>query len=662
MKNLLLTTALCIAATSLMQAQLFVRPNPATSTDSYVYAKDVQIYVEGEIELEKNADTNALTDTIQASIYLREDAQLFQGGSADLNTGDGFISVYQEGFGDAYDYNTWSSPVSEPTGTGNQNFGIARIHDSLGVTRSTAAVLTSALNGQSTPLRISSRWFYRYNPATQGYNFINNANNVPAGQAFIMKGTDVTTAGVPETQRQRYDFRGRANSGDVVVSLPGSTDLGGGDYDGGFNLIGNPYPSAIDLNVFYYDTANNGNDGDDTNNKFLQFLFYDEDRTINSHFHVNNKSGYGVWVPMGSQPDYTVGAYNPGMYTPATFMNFDNDGNPISSTGVTGEDFTNGRRMLPIGQGFFIQSIQPTNSTVTFKNSHRRYIKENDASYGVPLRQQEQTNNGKKSSNPGSFAATIGGGEITYPSDPQPYFAVSNLRFNTYFGNSHMRQMVLVLNDNVTDKLDAGWDGVSPLDGTSEAFFPVKAPWNDVDDYPLVINSVPFDNNHKQIPITLQIEAQMSVVITGIEEIDLPVDNVYVWDSLENTYQEITGGNAASFLLDAGEYVDRFYIVFLDAKRASQDTAEEKTQEVSKSVSFFQNNPATQLEVTNPDGYTIDSASIFDMRGRLVLTQSNLGDATRLTFPTGTFSNGIYLVILKTSDNNVINYKIQVEN
>ncbi|MCR9183164.1 MAG: hypothetical protein NXH73_09585, partial [Flavobacteriaceae bacterium] len=125
MKHLLLSASLLLFAGNLA-AQLHVSPNTTTTTDSYIYANDVVLYVENDI----NLVANTTVDT-QASIYLRGDAQLLQGDKAvSQNSGTGSISVWQRGFANAFDYNYWASPVGVPTGAaGNTNFGISRIFD-----------------------------------------------------------------------------------------------------------------------------------------------------------------------------------------------------------------------------------------------------------------------------------------------------------------------------------------------------------------------------------------------------------------------------------------------------------------------------------------------------------------------------------------------------
>ena len=148
------------------------------------------------------------------------------------------------------------------------------------------------------------------------------------------------------------------------------------------------------------------------------------------------------------------------------------------------------------------------------------------------------------------------------------------------------------------------------------------------------------------------------------EKINTPFEQAYVFDSLEGTYQEITDGNDAVYFLPGGTYEDRFYITFRGdfQDRGKNDPIVEAQNELLENVDFFQNNRVAQLEVTNPEGYDIKTVNIFDMNGKLVLSQENLGTQRRLSFPTANFSDGIYLVKLATVDNFAIDYKITVFN
>ena len=139
----------------------------------------------------------------------------------------------------------------------------------------------------------------------------------------------------------------------------------------------------------------------------------------------------------------------------------------------------------------------------------------------------------------------------------------------------------------------------------------------------------------------------------------------YLFDNLNTTWKQITGDRTAHIQLDAGTYTSRFYIVFIDGseevKQGTTQTQEHRAT-VLANVDFFQNNPAQQLEVSNPEGYDIKAAHVFDMSGKLVINESNVGVSKRFTFPTGNLSDGIYLVKLTTKDDVVIDYKVSIKN
>ena len=138
--------------------------------------------------------------------------------------------------------------------------------------------------------------------------------------------------------------------------------------------------------------------------------------------------------------------------------------------------------------------------------------------------------------------------------------------------------------------------------------------------------------------------------------------SAYLYDNVEDTYQEITNENSAELTLDAGTYENRFFISFVNRHKTQQVANENAKNQVLEDIDFFQNNPAQRLEVGNPEGYDIATANIFGMSGKMVYSTSNVGNSSRFTFPTGNLSDGIYLVMLTTKDNITVNYKITVKN
>ena len=135
----------------------------------------------------------------------------------------------------------------------------------------------------------------------------------------------------------------------------------------------------------------------------------------------------------------------------------------------------------------------------------------------------------------------------------------------------------------------------------------------------------------------------------------------YIFDSEENTYQEFTNGKSATYNLPAGTYEDRFYVVFKSNKE-SLTQAKEVQGRAEENVEFFQNNRLGVLEVSNPEGYDIDQALVFDISGKLVFEKANIGKEKNFSFPTSNLSDGVYLVKLKTADNIYISYKTSVYN
>lgn len=611
-------------------AQLYVSPNATTSTDSYVYVKDQLLFVEQDINLVLNTNN----PTTVGSIYLREGSQLLQGNSNSTNSGTGHISVFQESNADSYDYNFWCSPVGRLTGSGNQNFGIRRLWDSLDVTESLRSQTTGNFNSVSSPLRIATRWLYTFNPVNQRWAATGASDLVPPGYGFTMKGTDVTVHSDPynEPQNQRYDFRGRPNNGNIA--LPAQTAAipftDGNNYY--FTFTGNPYPSVLDLNLFFNDADNQEIDA---------IRFWDEDRSINSHLYIDNKGGYGTWIP-GPTP-YVDG----GVYTAPNFMNYDSQGNPTTDTGVNGASFE--RLYAPVGQGFMVSSnsgiVDASPNQLILKNSQRAttFIKEGA----------------------GNFSEFRNAEALT-----------PLLRLHTIFGdNTHFRDMVLMFHNTATFGFDRGLDATHPNDGAiTESYFTINA--DDPEEKKnLVIQTVPYKGGDNMfIPISFKLNEQTNVKLKSAEIINPPFQNVYLYDKLNDTYKEIyqeSGGanetpDTASVLLDAGTYEGRFFITFRDKQVSTDEDNEDipviSERSITQSVGFFQNNPAKQLEVSNPDGYDVKTLNIFDMGGKLVYSENNVGNSSKLTFPTASLSDAVYLVRLSTVDNQTIVYKINVIN
>ena len=192
----------------------------------------------------------------------------------------------------------------------------------------------------------------------------------------------------------------------------------------------------------------------------------------------------------------------------------------------------------------------------------------------------------------------------------------------------------------------------------SDAYFPLI---DDGEEKPFVIQTRPFAKN-KLIPLNFILNNESKLVVEIIEEINF-YETAYLYDIEENTRMQISGGAIAEFLLQAGNYKDRFFIAFKSSRQMINDSEGSKAIEIARaSVNFFQNNPYKQMEVSNPERYDIKSAAVYDMTGKIVATKQNVGTVSNFTIPTSNLADGVYLIKLTTSENIDIDYKMIIQN
>jgi len=144
---------------------------------------------------------------------------------------------------------------------------------------------------------------------------------------------------VTSGQQHEVTFTGAPNNGPIGVSV--GIDLTDGDGYGGYNIIGNPYPSAIDIDDFLENQANNElNDGAST------------DATIWLWTH-------GTQISDGTTGEFTAADY--ATYNLSGGVGTGNDeGTGLTPTSIIGS-----------GQGFLIRVLDAGDGSVNFNNSMR---------------------------------------------------------------------------------------------------------------------------------------------------------------------------------------------------------------------------------------------------------------------------------------------------
>ena len=586
-----------------VNAQMYVSPN------SYVFASNEVVFVKQQLEL----------NAASSNFYLRKDAQLLQGATtASTNSGVGSLSVFQEGSTNNFQYNYWCSPVGGNVATpGNSPFGITQLKDIVDLTTSNNPTILAMnnYNGTASPFAIAPFWINKLMISSGYTNWaqVGSSSTINAGEGFTMKGTsgvNTTTVNLVQNNsgsKQRYDFRGKPNDGNISINVLNLQ----------FTLTGNPYPSAIDLSAFLIEQ---------TNCTGIAY-FWEQDKTVNSHFIADYKGGYGTFSP---------GTINSsGIYVPATFYSYDGSGNEGSMTG-TGNPYE--RRFSPVGQGFIIDGL--VNGTVQMKNSYRVFVKEGPANNS----QFEKTSSSSKPKASEAYLSDIksvsGFDYKTVSTAPTP-----QIRFNTLLNNQGVRQMVLAFIPGATDGVDRAMDALSSSDESpADVYFVINN-----DEY--LINAVNFDIE-KKIPIGFKNTdtANFKITVKGIVNFS-GTNAVYLHDKTTDLYHDIKN-SFYDLTLPGGVNNTRFEITFKNNVTLGVD---ETTRE---SFVVYQDNKAKNLMISNPLLTELAACNLYDVAGKLIFSKKDLGANTTYSFPTSGLSPGIYIVKIATKDKIEVGQKI----
>ncbi|UTW67271.1 T9SS type A sorting domain-containing protein [bacterium SCSIO 12643] len=297
--------------------KLLVKSTADGSLDISENAKVREVEVEsgGILAIDSNtylSISNSINNN--GTINICENSSLIQTGTgSDNNSGTGTYNVKRAGNNSAYYYNIWSSPIQ-------------------------SAPLSSVFNN-SNPCDIYvfdkdlQTWKYDY---TAGYTTTCNGNSVTFTASDVILGGDgnMDIGGgyfVPGNPTALKTYNGTINNGDLqkAISITNLGNPGGTDWaDDDWNLLGNPYPSALNATAFWNENAVN-------NSRITDALyFWDEADTTGGY---NQNSDYASWNLSGGV----------------------NSGN--SSTIPGGN--------IASGQGFWV--VANANTNVVFNNSMR---------------------------------------------------------------------------------------------------------------------------------------------------------------------------------------------------------------------------------------------------------------------------------------------------
>jgi hypothetical protein len=411
----------------------------------------------------------SLTVDNTANIIVHDKASLVQIDDSSVDIGN--ITVYRKSAPmKLYDFTYWSSPV--------QNWRL----------------------NQLSPNTLSDKYF-SFDPLTNNWVTLNNGTAImEPSKGYIVRApqggwsTSNATGGVYEGS-----FIGVPNTGVIPITIEKGV--------GYMNLIGNPYPSAIDIDLFLTDPINSG---------IVNGTVYlwTHNTAISSTLPGNNIYNY-------TSDDYAKYNLTGGIKT--------------ASSAITGGMAPDGK--IASGQGFFIEantSLAEGTYTANFKNS-MRLVGSNDQFYRI------NSNNARNATNTSNSVEK------------------NRLWINMSNSQGAYNETLLGYVTGATNGYDNLFDGKTLPAGNVLSLYTIS----DTHTFAIQGRALPFVNTDV-IPLGYNTTIAGDFTIS-IENTDgfFQNQNVYLIDKLNNTTQNLKNGSY-SFTTVVGSFDDRFELRFIN--------------------------------------------------------------------------------------------------
>ncbi|MFK5958935.1 MAG: T9SS type A sorting domain-containing protein [Lutibacter sp.] len=322
------------------------------------------------------------------------------------------------------------------------------------------------------------------------------------------------------------------------------------------------------------------------------------------------------WVDGGSPSHYTadyLGGYAirnlAGGTPPSVITSIDGLG---GATGVVPE------RYIAVGQGFFVEATD-VGTSIVFNNGQRAFVTENSGtSYfykGVSSKNIEVKNSSIR---------------IGYE-DPEGFH----------------RQLLLSFLPNSPANIyyNRGYDAIMSSPREDELFYIIEGDL----EKKYVIQGVGAFDKSLEFPLGLIIEEEgvHTIMIDAVENLN---ESVYIKDIILDTIYNLSTSNFIPNL-PAGEYLNRFKLVFKDKEQIVSDAIE-----IDPNIKVFYNKNKSII-IKNQGELKLRNIFIFNMLGQKVARiNSNSLNTTEISIPFD-YKKGMYLVLIETEQGNKT-YKI----
>ncbi|UQD54974.1 GEVED domain-containing protein [Flavobacterium sp. K5-23] len=501
-------------------------------------AKTVAVKATGNLELQSDKNLT-VTDNIivedKATFNVRNNASLVQKNNT-VNTGIVNVERITQPM-NRYDFTYWSSPL-----TAASNFTLWHL----------------------SPLTLSDKYF-SWTPSIGGasgnWKYESTATKMEPGIGYIVRAPqNFNISGTKSLQTA--NFIGTPNNGDVTVPITYGA-MGALETDDKWNLLGNPYPSAISAATFL-DNA--------TNAALL-------DGTIYFWTHIT--------IPLNTTPDPFYGdfVYN---YTDEDYAAWNKTGGTATAAAQSGGVTPNG--FIASGQSFLTLSLAtaPSGNNAIFKNNMRRNI-----STGATYDNSQffkQANNNKTNKNT----------EINTEASEEKHRIWLNLTNNS----GAFSQILVGYVPGATQDRDRSYDG-ELLGGNDVSFYSI------IPDVNLTIQgrALPFDENDQvQLGYNSEISGELSIRVDHIDGL-FDTQNIYLEDKELSVIHNLKE-KPYVFNTEKGDFNERFTLRYTDKTLGTDPFNLSKANEVNVII----NQNVTVQSYNQP----IKNIVVYDLLGRKI--------------------------------------------
>lgn len=546
------------------------------------YAKNLTVKSTGNLELSSTSNLT-VTDFVDVNtdgiFNIRDKANLIQINNTP-NTGIVNIERVSQPMYNI-DYTYWNSPLTLAS-----NFTLGSL-------------------SPNSPLMFS--WIPTVSAGTGGnWKNENNATIMDPRKGYIIRAPTTFSSSIKTPYTAT--FKGTPNNGTVTAPIIKGTLTGVVDVDAEndeWNLIGNPYPSAIDAGTFV---------------------------DFNANLNVIDGTIY-VWThntaPSQAEPDPFYGDYALN-YTENDYASFNRTGGVSTrSSATTGGSPPSG--FIASGQSFFVRAantMAPGTLNATFNNSMRVGVEGKNGDFF------KMNKNQKNEAIPKNV------------SDKERHRIWLNLTNNS----GAFSQILVGYIEGATQSLDRSFDGES-FGGNDVGFYSI------IPEAQLTIQgrSLPFDENDQvKLGYYSEISAKLSVRIDHFDGL-FDNQNILLEDKELGIIHDLKD-TPYVFQTEIGDFDDRFILRYTDKTLSLQDPIYDN----AVTVFFTRSNNTLNIKNSASDN-TVLSASLYDIQGKLLSKWDvKEKEQSNIKIPIQDKASAVYIVKLKT-EKGTISKKIIVK-